>query len=425
MAGTPSAVVTGTNPGSRAGRIATAATAAYVAILALVTLLALDRVVEGKINDFYGYWDAARTVIEGRPLGEAWGIVWMPLLTYIILPLGLIPLLASAAAWTLVNALLAAFLCHVAAAAAVRASGGAPDTARVPVVRLVALVVMLPPIRNVMYEGQFDLLLALLCTLAIAGLASGRRVGPAAGVVAAAVVKWSSVALLPWMMVRRPLSVLWAAAFAAVAAFAPALILGIPECMAQLRRALSGPVAATAPYLTMPDRWSLTNGLGRIANAIGISPHAGRWSAIGACAALAALFLWQYRLRGVRWFGTKARAHRPAVRPSTLLAEGAAMMALPLAIHPHVATRHAVVMVLPAAILAAALVARASRSSARLAAAGIAVMAITWYMPYPVRGWWQWAGGPALAVLASAAIALWTQLPARSRGQADAVAPEA
>jgi hypothetical protein len=410
-------------PAARAGRIATAATAAHVAILALVSLLALDRVVEGKINDFYGYWDAARTVIEGRSLSEAWGIVWMPMLTYMILPLGFMPLLASAAAWTLVNALLAACLCHVAAAAAVRASGGAPDVARVPVVRLVALVVMLPTIRNVMYEGQFDLLLALLCTLAIAGLASGRRVGPAAGVVAAAVVKWSSVALLPWMAVRRPLSVLWAAAFAAVAAFAPALILGVPECMSQLRRALSGPVAATAPYLTMPDRWSLTNGMGRIANAIGISPHAGRWGAIGACTGLAALFLWQYRSRGVRWFGTDARAHRPSVRPSLLLAEGAAMMALPLAIHPHVATRHAVVMVLPAAILAAALVARASRSSAQLAASGVLVMAITWYMPYPVRAWWQWAGGPAIAVLASAAIALWTQLPTRVRAHADAIAP--
>ena len=99
------------------------------------------------------------------------------------------------------------------------------------------------------------------------------------------------------------------------------------------------------------------------------------------------------------------------------------MMALPLAIHPHVATRHAVVMVLPAAILAAALVARASRSSAQLAASGVLVMAITWYMPYPVRAWWQWAGGPAIAVLASAAIALWTQLPTRVRAHADAIAP--
>ena len=99
------------------------------------------------------------------------------------------------------------------------------------------------------------------------------------------------------------------------------------------------------------------------------------------------------------------------------------MMALPLAIHPHVATRHAVVMALPAAILAAALVARASRSSVGLAAAGVAVMAITWYMPYPVRTWWQWAGGPAIAVLASAAIALWAQLPAHVRTRAHAVAP--
>jgi hypothetical protein len=401
-------------PGSRAARIATAATAAYVAILALVTLLALDRVIEGKINDFYGYWDAARTVIEGRPLREAWGIVWLPLLTYVILPLGLMPLLVSAAAWTVVNALLAACLCHVAAAAAVRACGGEADAARVPVVRLVALAVMLPPIRNVMYEGQFDLLLALLCTLSISGIAKGRRFAPAAGVVAAAVVKWSSVALLPWMAVRRPLSAMYAAALAAAAAFAPALVVGFPECMAQLRRALSGPVAATAPYLHMPDRWSLTNGLGRIANAIGVSPHAGRWGAIGICAVLAAVFVWQYRSRGVRWFGTAGHALRPPIRPSILLAEGAAFMALPLVIHPHVATRHAAVMVLPAAILAATLLARASRASARLAAAGIAIMAVTWYMPYPVRAWWQWVGGPAVAVLAAAATALWTQMPRRA-----------
>lgn len=408
------------DPGLRAGRITAAATAAYVAVLALLTLLALDRVVEGKINDFYGYWDAARTVIEGRPLGEAWGVVWMPLMTYLIVPLGFMPLLVSAAAWTLVNALLAACLCHVAAAAAVRAMGGDADRARVPVVRLIALVVMLPPIRNVMYEGQFDLLLALLCTVAISGIAQGSRIGPAAGVVAAAVVKWSSVALLPWMAVRRPLSVLWAAAFAAFAAFAPALISGFPDCMAQLRRALSGPVAATAPYITMPDRWSLTNGLGRIANGLGMSPHAGRWTAIGICAALALSVLWQYRVRGVRWFGTAPRADRPAVRPSILLAEGAAFMALPLAIHPHVATRHAAVMVLPAAILAATMLARVPRSPVRHAAAGIAIMAITWYMPYPVRAWWQWVGGPAIAVLASAAIALWTQLPPHVRSHADA-----
>ena len=417
MAGAPPAVVAGTDRETRAARIATAATAAYVAIVAFVTLLALDRVVEGKINDFYGYWDAARTVIEGRPLSEAWGVVWMPTLTYAILPLGLMPLQVSAAAWTLVNALLAACLCHVAAAAAVRATRSDTDCARIPVVRLIAMMVMLPPIRNVMYEGQLDLLLALLCTLAIAGLASGRRIGPAAGVVAAAVVKWSSVALLPWMAVRRPLSLMWAAAFAAAAAFAPALIIGLPECLVQLRRALSGPVAATAPYLTMPDRWSLTNGLGRIANSMGMSPGAGRWTAIGVCAALAALILWQYRVRGVRWFGTSARASRPAVRTSILLAEGAAFMALPLALHPHVATRHAAVMVLPAAILAATLCARTSPRSAWLAAAGIASMAITWYMPYPVRGWWQWVGGPAIAVLASSTIALWIQLPPRAGAQ--------
>ena len=399
----------------RAARITVASTAAFVAIIALVTLLALDRVIEGKVNDFYGYWDAARTVLEGRPLGEAWGIVWMPLLTYAIVPLGLMPLLVAAAAWTLANALLAAWLCHLAAKAAVRAICAAPDVATIPVVRLVALVVMLPPIRNVMYEGQFDLLLALLCTAAIAGIAQGARALPAVGIVAAAVVKWSSVALLPWIAVRRPLCALWAIAAAAAAALAPAMIIGLPDCMAQLRRALAGPVAATAPYLTMPDRWSLTNGLGRIANATGISPQAGRWAAIGACVALAITFLWQYRRRGVRLLGTVARGSRDAVSPAMLLAEASAFMALPLAIHPHVATRHAAVMTLPVAILAATLIARTPRSRARLAAIGLATMAITWYMPYPVRAWWQWVGGPAMAVLAAAAIALWTQMPLRTR----------
>ena len=399
---------------SQAGRIATAATAAFVAAIALLTLLALDRIVDGKVNDFYGYWDAARTVIEGRPLREAWGIVWMPLLTYAIVPLGFMPLLVAAAAWTLVNALFAALLCHVAATAAVRASIAAPDAGAVPVVRLIALVVMLPPIRNVMYEGQFDLLLALLCVAAIAGIARGTRVAPAACIVAAAVVKWSSVALLPWVAVRRPLGAALALIFAAAAALAPALVLGMQESTVQLRRALSGPVAATAPYLTMPDRWSLTNGLGRIASSLGVSPQAGRWAAVSACAALALAFLWQYRTRGVRWFGTAARGARHAVQPALLLAEGAAFMALPLAIHPHVATRHATVMALPVAILAATLVARANRRNARLAVVGLAAMALTWYMPYPVRAWWQWVGGPAAAVLAAAAIALWTQMPPRA-----------
>ena len=404
------------DPGAdRAARIATAATAAFVAIISLVTLLALDRVVEGKVNDFYGYWDAARTVLEGRPLGEAWGVVWLPLLTYAIVPLGLMPLLVAAAAWTLANALIAAWLCHMASSAAVRAAGEARDVGAVPVVRLVALVVMLPPIRNVMYEGQFDLLLALMCTAAISGIARGLRAVPAAWIVAAGIVKWSSIALIPWVAVRRPLCALWTAVLAAGAAFAPAMLIGMPECMAQLRRALSGPVAASAPYVTMPDRWSLTNGLGRIASAIGASPSLGRWAAIAVCAAIAVMFLWQYRRRGVCWLGTAARGSRPAVCNALLLAEGAAFMALPLAIHPHVATRHAAVMALPVAILAATLVARTSRSRSLLAAIGLATMAITWYMPYPVRAWWQWVGGPAMAVLATAAIALWTQLPPRTR----------
>ena len=399
----------------RANRVATASTAAFVAILAFVTLLALDRVIEGKINDFYGYWDAARTVIEGRPLAEAWGMVWMPLLTYAIMPLGLMPLLVSAAFWTLANALIAACLCHVAAAAAVRARGMRADSATIPVVRLIALAVMLPPIRNVMYEGQFDLLLALLCTAAIAGIARGARALPALGIVSAAVVKWSSVALLPWVAVRRPLCALWTIVLAACAALAPALVMGIDDCMTQLRRALAGPVAASAPYVTMPDRWSLTNGLGRIADSAGLNPQMGRWAAIGVCATMAAAFLLQYRSRGVRWFGTRARGSREAVHPSLLLAEGAAFMALPLAIHPHVATRHATVMTLPIAILAAVLVARMPRQTARLAGVGLIIMTIAWYMPYPMRAWWQWVGGPAVAALAAAAIALWTQLPPRSR----------
>lgn len=407
----------------RAARIATSATAAFVAIIGFITLLALDRIVEGKVNDFYGYWDAARTVIEGRPLGEAWGIVWMPLLTYAIVPLGWMPLLVSAAMWTVVNALLVAWLCHIGAAASVRAASAAPDAATIPVVRLIALVVMLPPIRNVMYEGQFDLLLALLCTAAIAGIAQGARALPAMGIVAAAVVKWSSVALLPWIAARRPLCALWTVVAAAAAALAPAMIIGVPDSMAQLRRALAGPVAATAPYLHMPDRWSLTNGLGRVANSFGASPQAGRWAALGACAALAVLFLWQYRRRGVRWFGTAARGSRPAVPQSLLLAEAAAFMALPLALHPHVATRHAAVMTLPIALLAATLIARAPRPRVRLAAIGLAIMAITWYMPYPMRAWWQWVGGPAMAVLAAAAIALWAQMPVLANAGTGPAAP--
>lgn len=416
---------TGTSSATRAGRVATASTAAFVAILALMTLLALDRVVEGKINDFYGYWDAARTVIEGRPLAEAWGMVWMPLLTYAIVPLGLMPLLVAAAAWTLANTLCAAWLCHIAATAAVRARGTPADSATVPVVRLIALAVMLPPIRNVMYEGQFDLLLALLCTAAIAGIAHGARFLPALGIVAAAIVKWSSVALVPWVAARRPLCALWTLLLAATAALAPALVMGVDGSMAQLRRALAGPVAASAPYVTMPDRWSLTNGLGRIADSAGLSPQAGRWVAIGVCASIAVAFLWQYWCRGVRWFGTRARGSLGSVHPSLLLAEGAAFMALPLAIHPHVSTRHATVMTLPIAILAATLVARAPRPAARLAGVGLVIMAITWYLPYPMRAWWQWVGGPAAAALAAAAIALWTQLPPRvrtPRGEPDAAA---
>ena len=401
----------------RADALATVATAAFVAIIALVTLLALDRVVEGKVNDFYGYWDAARTVIEGRPLIEAWGMVWMPLLTYLIVPLGYMPLLVSAAVWTVVNALLAGWLCHVAASAAVRASPRPADEAAIPLVRLIALVVMLPPIRNVMYEGQLDILVALLCTAAIACVARGASMLPAIGIIAAAVVKWSSVALIPWIAVRRPLCALWIFLCAAIAALAPSVAIGMPECMAQLRRALAGPVAATAPYIHMPDRWSLTNGLGRIANAIGLSPQVGRWAAIGACGALAVAFLWQYRRRGIRWCGTAARGTHQAVHRSLLLAEGAAFMALPLALHPHVATRHATVMTLPVAILAVAFVMRSpqtSRSAVRIAGVGITIVAITWYMPYPVRAWWQWVGGPAMAMLASAAIALWTQMPPRT-----------
>jgi hypothetical protein len=52
-----------------------------------------------------------------------------------------------------------------------------------------------------------------------------------------------------------------------------------------------------------------------------------------------------------------------------------------------------------------------SRSAVRIGGVGVAIVAITWYMPYPVRAWWQWVGGPAMAMLASAAIALWTQMP--------------
>jgi len=201
---------------------------------------------------------------------------------------------------------------------------------------------------------------------------------------------------------------------AAGAALAPALIMGYDECIAQLRRALSGPVAATAPYVSMPDRWSLTNGLGRIANAVGAAPQVGRWAALAVCASIALIVLWQYLRRGVRWFGAAARGSRPAVSPAILLAEGGIFMSLPLAIHPHVATRHATVMVLPVALLAACAVAGSTRSRTRLAMLGMAVMALTWYMPYPMRAWWQWVGGPAMAGLAAAFIALWIQMPQRA-----------
>jgi hypothetical protein len=398
----------------RAARIATASTAAFVAIIAGLTLLALDRVVEGKVNDYYGYWDAARTILEGRPLSQAWGVVWLPLLSYVIVPLGLMGLLESAAVWTIANAAIAALLCHAAASAAVRVSRQAADVGTIPLVRLATLVAMLPPIRNVMYEGQFDLLLALLATVAIAGVAQGHRIVPAASVVAAAVVKWSSVALLPWMAIRRPMSAVAALAIAVPAVMLPALWIGWDTCLAQVRRALSGPVAITQPRLSMPDRWSLTNGLGRIAESAGMNPQMGRWIAIGLCACVALATVVVYWRRGVRCCGTVARGSRAAVSPSLLCAEGAAMMALPLVIHPHVTTRHATVMTFAAAILAAAIVARASPRSVRLATAGLGAMIMTWYMPYPMRGWWQWAGGPALAVLASAAIALWIQIPPRS-----------
>lgn len=400
--------MTAHGPGAeRSARIAMWATAAFVAIIAVLLLLALERVVDGKINDFYGYWNAARATIEGRGDGAP-GAVWLPALTYCIVPLGLMPLLVSAAVWTVANAALVAALCHMAATAAVRAARAEADAAAVPVVRLLTLAALLPPMRNVIYEGQFDLLSALLCTAAVSGIAAGRSAAPAAAAVAAAIVKWASLALLPWMAVRRPSSVAAALALAPIALLSPALIVGWDACMAQLRSALSGPVSASVPYVTMPDRWSLTNGLARIAESAGWSPRSGLFAAGCLCAALAAFLLVQYLRRGIRIIGMRDSSRARAPSPELLLAEGAAMLALPLAIHPHIATRHAVIGALAVALLARAAVLGSSR---RAAIAGLAAVAVTWYLPYPMRAWWQWCGGPALAMLCAAALAVWIALP--------------
>jgi hypothetical protein len=226
-------------------------------VLAVVSIVALFTTrVSRKMPDFEVYRVAAARALDGAPLYRAsdghYQFKYLPSFALLVSPLALVPAATAKALWFGGSAVLMLILLGLS----VRAQ---PRLSRPPALLVVlTFLAMAKFYAHELVLGQANLLFAVVVTLALVCLASGRPLRGGLLLSAAVVVKPYAVLFAPWLLTRRDRRPLAAMTAGLAAAFlAPAARYGLRGAVELHRQWWHTVSATTAPNLLNPDNVSL------------------------------------------------------------------------------------------------------------------------------------------------------------------------
>jgi hypothetical protein len=249
----------------------------------------------GKMPDFEVYWKAGVRARAAEPLyrveDEHYVLKYLPAFAVLAIPVGMLPLHAAKAIWFGISSVLLVVLFALAVDVL-------PERRRsVWILVAVTFVATAKFLGHELVLGQVNLLLAVIAVAAVALLRSGREAAGGMLFALAIVIKPYAAIFLPWLVARRQIASIAAAAITALAALLlPASLYGIRGNVALLEawwRTVSG---STAPNLLSPDNVSLA---AMYAKWLGPGSTASTLAVVTAAALLALAALVILRRRGL------------------------------------------------------------------------------------------------------------------------------
>jgi hypothetical protein len=221
---------------------AVAAAVVFVGIFVLYFLLDCRRITQGHFGDFRHFYYAARALLDGTDLytSGTGGYIYPPLIAFLYTPIAKLPYETAAFVMLAINCILAASAIRLAAGEFVDRFGLAADPALIWSIALLGAILDVDKIRNELQMLQTNALMLMMFVLALRWLDRlPRLAGIALGVVFN--IKYLSLAMLPYLIVRRRWKTLGAFVLSAVGfAFLPAIVDGWQANLRSLHVAFGG-----------------------------------------------------------------------------------------------------------------------------------------------------------------------------------------
>jgi hypothetical protein len=239
------------------------------AVLAVLIVLFYPRVTR-KMPDLAVYWTAGVRARAAEPLyrveDQHYQFKYLPAFAMLAIPLGLLPLPAAKAVWLVASVLLLVALVRLSLALL-------PDRRRSAWVLAVATVIVMGKFYgHEIVLGQMNSLFAVVTVLALIALRNRSEGRGGALVALAIVVKPYAVIFLPWLIARRRIASLAAAAAGLALVLAlPAVTYGVQGDIALHRAWWRTVTDSTAPNLTNADNVSVA---ALCAKWMGVGPNA-------------------------------------------------------------------------------------------------------------------------------------------------------
>jgi Glycosyltransferase family 87 len=227
-----------------------------VALLAALAVWVFIYKAAPKMPDFEVYWKAGARALHAEPLYRTddghFQFKYLPAFAMLAIPFGLAPLQTAKLLWYAISiALLVQLL---------RANIRLPPDRRKPVGWLIGVLIVVfgKFYAHELVLGQVNILFAVIATMALLAMKSGREAEAGALVALAIVIKPYAVLFLPWLVARRRLgSIATAVAGLGLALLLPAAVYGFGGNVDLHREWWRTVTETTAPNLSVYDNVSL------------------------------------------------------------------------------------------------------------------------------------------------------------------------
>jgi len=370
-------------------------------------------------GDFEHFYLGAKALRDGTDLyvSGVRGYIYPPLIAFLFTPLTFFSVQTAAWIMLVVNMALGLVCTWVLSSEVVRRLDIGATFERVIVVMALTTLLAAPKLRSELQMWQTNILLMTALVLALRALdarpwLAGLLLGLAFN------IKYLPILFLPYLLLRRRYrAAAWFVIGILVFALLPALVSGWQANLANWAVALSGiahllglsttvPEAANVDPIGIGHSISITSGLSRMLGEGAPPSHA---MAIAACVAIAtALVLrWVYAYRDKPVFAWPVEARQGAQPFRGMVAlEWAALMTLALAFSPQTNPRHASMLMMAFAPLAAMLCFPADKSTRWPALAGAAILFFGLAFPPNTPefarqlAWWRMVGGAGWCMVA-------------------------